>query len=101
MNPSFEQTLIDVWRQSLIENANVVELGTEAFPRSSDSQAPLAGSGFNDRRKRDSGAGTKPRYKIPLGKDGALWHEGHAISQRGALRNGKVTCTGAIARIRT
>jgi hypothetical protein len=27
MNPSFEQTLIDVWRQALVENAKVVELG--------------------------------------------------------------------------
>ncbi len=27
MNPSFEQTLIEVWRQALVENAKVVELG--------------------------------------------------------------------------
>jgi hypothetical protein len=26
MTPSFEQTLVEVWRQVLIENANVVEL---------------------------------------------------------------------------
>jgi hypothetical protein len=29
---SFEPTLIDVWRQVLVENANVVELGTERYP---------------------------------------------------------------------
>jgi hypothetical protein len=29
---SFEQTLIDVWRQVLVENADVVELGTKRFP---------------------------------------------------------------------
>jgi hypothetical protein len=29
---SFEQTLIDVWRQVLVENADVVELGTERYP---------------------------------------------------------------------
>ena len=29
---SFEQALIDVWRQALVENADVVELGTERFP---------------------------------------------------------------------
>ena len=29
---SFEQTLIDVWRQVLVENANVVELGTKRYP---------------------------------------------------------------------
>jgi hypothetical protein len=32
MNPSFEQTLVEVWRQVLVENADVVELGTERFP---------------------------------------------------------------------
>ena len=29
---SIEQTLIDVWRQVLVENAEVVELGTERYP---------------------------------------------------------------------
>jgi hypothetical protein len=32
MNPSFEQTLVDVWRQALIENAKVVALGAERYP---------------------------------------------------------------------
>jgi hypothetical protein len=32
MNSSFEQTLIDVWRQVLVENAKAVELGAERFP---------------------------------------------------------------------
>ncbi|MGA8871585.1 MAG: hypothetical protein WB460_10635 [Candidatus Acidiferrales bacterium] len=32
MKPSFEQTLIKVWRQVLIENAKVVVLGTERYP---------------------------------------------------------------------
>jgi hypothetical protein len=31
-NPSFEQTLIEVWRQALVENAKVVVLGAERFP---------------------------------------------------------------------
>lgn len=29
MNDSFEQTLIEVWRQALVEDAKVVELGKE------------------------------------------------------------------------
>ena len=29
---SFEQTLIDVWRQVLVENADVVKLGTKRLP---------------------------------------------------------------------
>jgi hypothetical protein len=32
MNPSFEQTLVEVWRQVLIENANVVELDGTRYP---------------------------------------------------------------------
>ena len=32
MNPSFEQTLVEVWRQTLVENANFVELGKERYP---------------------------------------------------------------------
>jgi hypothetical protein len=32
MNLSFDQALIDVWRQALVENAKVVELGKDRFP---------------------------------------------------------------------
>ena len=32
MKSSFEETLIDVWRQALVENAKVVALGTERYP---------------------------------------------------------------------
>jgi hypothetical protein len=32
MKPSFEQTLIAVWRQALVENSEAVKLGTEHFP---------------------------------------------------------------------
>jgi hypothetical protein len=32
MDPSFEQTLAEVWRQALVENADVVELGKERYP---------------------------------------------------------------------
>jgi hypothetical protein len=32
MKLSFEQTLIEVWGQALVENANVVLLGTERYP---------------------------------------------------------------------
>ena len=31
MKPSFEQTLIEVWRQALAEDAKTVELGTERY----------------------------------------------------------------------
>jgi hypothetical protein len=32
MKSTFEQTLIEVWRQALVENAKVVVLGTERYP---------------------------------------------------------------------
>jgi hypothetical protein len=32
MNSPFEQALIEVWRQVLVENADVVELGRERYP---------------------------------------------------------------------
>ena len=32
MGLSFEQALIEVWRQTLVENAALVELGTEHYP---------------------------------------------------------------------
>jgi hypothetical protein len=32
MKLSFEQALIEVWRQSLVENTKTVELGLERFP---------------------------------------------------------------------
>src|SRR5579863_1815456 len=31
MNPSFEQTLVEVWRQTLVEDANAVEMGKERY----------------------------------------------------------------------
>jgi hypothetical protein len=32
MGSSFEQALIEVWRQALMENAKTVELGADRFP---------------------------------------------------------------------
>jgi hypothetical protein len=32
MNPSFEQTLVEVWRQALVENLKAVKVGGESYP---------------------------------------------------------------------
>jgi hypothetical protein len=32
MNPAFEQTLVEVWRQALVENAKFVVLKKERYP---------------------------------------------------------------------
>jgi hypothetical protein len=29
---SFEQTLIEIWRQTLVKNAKTIELGSERYP---------------------------------------------------------------------
>jgi hypothetical protein len=39
MAVSFEQALIEVWRQVLVENADVIELDAERSPCSADSEA--------------------------------------------------------------
>ena len=31
-NPSFEQTLVEVWRQALVENLQAVKVGNESYP---------------------------------------------------------------------
>ena len=31
MNPSFEQALVEVWRQALVENAKAVKVGGESY----------------------------------------------------------------------
>jgi hypothetical protein len=41
MTVAFEQALIDVWRQVLVENAEVVELGTERYSVRRTSQSRL------------------------------------------------------------
>jgi hypothetical protein len=46
MNSSFEQTLIEVWRQALIENATAVKLGTERYPVRLTPKDELASSSF-------------------------------------------------------
>jgi len=85
MDSSFEQALTNVWRQTLVENADVVELGTERSC-SADSQAPFAASGLRVRRERDSWAGAEPGNEIPLGTDGTVWQKGDAVHQQGTLR---------------
>ena len=47
MAVSFEQTLVEVWRQALVEDADVVVLGTERYPVQLDSKAQFAAGGFH------------------------------------------------------
>jgi hypothetical protein len=82
MDSSFEQALTNVWRQTLVENADVVELGTERSC-SADSQAPFAASGLRVRRERDSWAGAEPGNEITVGANGTGWQKSDAVLERG------------------
>ncbi len=66
MNPSFEQTLVEVWRQALVENANFVELGKERYPVRRTPKRGLRQVDFvfdgNDIRGLEQNPDTKSRW---------------------------------------
>jgi hypothetical protein len=66
MNPSFEQALVDVWRQVLVENANVVELDGKRYqvritPRKGLRQVDFVFDG-NEMRALEQNPDTKSRW---------------------------------------
>jgi len=66
MNASFEQTLVDVWRQVLVENATVVELGGKSYsvritPRKRLRQVDFVFDG-NEIRGLEQNPNTKSRW---------------------------------------
>ena len=68
MNPSFEQTLVDVWRQVLVENADVVKLGGKSYsvrstPRKGLRQVDFIFDG-NEIRGLEQNPETKSRWAV-------------------------------------
>ena len=68
MNPSFEQTLVEVWRQVLIENANAVVLGGKRYsvritPRKGLRQVDFMFDG-NEIRGLEQNPDTKSRWAV-------------------------------------
>ena len=63
---SFEQALIDVWRQALVESADVVELGKERYPVQRTTKRRLRQVDFvfdgNEIRGLDQNPETKSRW---------------------------------------
>ena len=84
MNPSFEQTLIEVWRQTLVENAKVVELGKERYPVRMTPKRGLRQVDFvfdgNEIRGLEQNTDTKSRWAQM-----AVWQKRDAVSERGPL----------------
>ena len=66
MDASFEQALIDVWRQTLVENAKTVELGSERYPVRSTPKRRLRQVNFafegNEIRGLEQNPKTKSRW---------------------------------------
>ena len=63
MNPSFEQTLIEVWRQALVENAKTVLLGSERYTVRSTPKRGLRQVDFVFEGKEISGLEQNPETK--------------------------------------
>lgn len=66
MNLSLEQTLIEVWRQTLVENSKTVELGSQRYPVRSTPKRRLRQVDFvfegNEIRGLEQNPQTKSRW---------------------------------------
>ena len=98
MNPSFEQTLVDVWRQALVENADVVELDGKRYsvritPRKRLRQVDFVFDG-NEIRGLEQNPETKSRW-AQLARSGKkvmqFLSEGRYVAN---VVDGKVTLYG-------
>lgn len=83
MKLSLEETFTEVWRQTLVEDAKVVELGTGRYPVRKTPRKGLRQVDFSLDGNEIRGL---ERNEIPLGTNGPLWQEGDAVPQRGPLR---------------
>ncbi len=73
MKPTLEETLIEVWRQALVENAKAVVLGTERYAVARTSKRKLRGVDFQfegkDIRALEQNPQTKSRWAA-MARDG-------------------------------
>src|ERR1700739_4327288 len=60
---SFEQALIDVWRQALVDDAKTVKLGTDSFPVRSTPKSGLRQVDFVFEGKEIRGLEQNPQTK--------------------------------------
>jgi hypothetical protein len=98
MKPSFEQTLVEVWRQTLVDNAKAVELGSERYPAQSKPKRGLRQVDFvldgNEIRGLEQNPQTKSRW-AQLARSGKKVMQ--FLSERRYVANvvdGKVTIYG-------
>ena len=102
MRLSFEQALIEVWRQALVENAKTVVLGAELFPVQRTPKRGLREVDFvfegNDIRGLEQNPQTKSRW-AKLARSGKMvmqfLSEGHYVAN---VVDGKVNLYSRRAR---
>src|ERR1700676_5705007 len=78
MKPSFEETLIEVWRQVLVDNAKAVVLGTERYPIVRTSKRKLREVNFVFDGKQIRGLEQNPETKS---RWAAMAREGKKVMQ--------------------
>ena|ERR1700676_3922261 len=78
MKPSFEETLIEVWRQVLVDNAKAVVLGTERYPIVRTSKRKLREVDFVFDGKEIRGLEQNPQTKS---RWAAMAREGKKVMQ--------------------
>ena len=79
MNPSFEQTLVEVWRQILVENVKVVVLETERYPVRLTPKSRLRQVDFTFDGNKIRGLEQNPETKSRWAADGTVGQEGDAV----------------------
>jgi hypothetical protein len=101
MNLTFEQTLVDVWRQALVENTKAVELGSERFPVRITPRRKLRQVDFvfegNEIRGLEQNPETKSRWAQTARSGKKVMQflsEGHYVAN---VVDGKVTLYGGRA----
>jgi hypothetical protein len=97
MKLSFEQVLIEVWRQVLVENAKVIDLGTERFPVRRTPKRGLRQVDFmfegNEIRGLEQNPDTKSRW-AQLARSGKVMQFLSAGRYIANVVDGKVTLYG-------
>ncbi len=98
LETSFEKTLVAVWRQVLVENADVVELGTGRYPVRRTPKQGLRQVDFVLDGNEIRGLEQNPKNEIPMGRNGTVWREGVQFLSEGRymanVAGGKMTLYG-------
>jgi hypothetical protein len=85
MARSFEQALIEVWRQALVENAKTVELAADRFPVRRTPKHGLRQVDFVFEGNEIRGLEQNPQTKSRWAQMARSGKKSDAVPQRGAL----------------